>query len=372
MPEEIDNGKEKCLFFDRTGVCLFAEQCSRNHFRPTLSKTILIPNFFSHFSLEQSLRDEYDADMGLEYEDSDIYKEFLEFYDDVLPEFRKLGKVIQFKVCRNFGLHLRGNVYIQYETIRESVDAFRKFNARYFNGKQLSLQFSKIESWKAAICGLFLRKRCLKGKACNFLHVFRNPTKEFVSADRDWKDDRINKRSCSVSTKNSERDMAEPKNVSSYVRSSRSGRDRFMKDRKSHRSRSRSRSLSSRRHRHRSRSRDRNRDRYKSRDSHRKKAKSSNPPLVTECDVKRKKKSKKHTKAGDSTCDGDSKTTSHVSKTATQPDLEKVSTNSDLPKKSITKEKHKKSKKSKKSKKHKKEKKKSRSSPNISVVNAAD
>lgn len=45
----------------------------------------------------------------------------------------------------------------------------------------------KLSSWRNAICGQFNRGICLKGKACNYLHVFRNPTREFVSADRDWK-----------------------------------------------------------------------------------------------------------------------------------------------------------------------------------------
>jgi len=46
----------------------------------------------------------------------------------------------------------------------------------------------RIESWRKAICGAFLRKICLKPRTCNYLHVFRNPTKEFVPADRDWQE----------------------------------------------------------------------------------------------------------------------------------------------------------------------------------------
>ena len=33
--------------------------------------------------------------------------------------------------------------------------------------------------------GLFDRQKCPKGKHCNFLHVFRNPTREFFKADQD-------------------------------------------------------------------------------------------------------------------------------------------------------------------------------------------
>ena len=34
--------------------------------------------------------------------------------------------------------------------------------------------------------GLYFAKRCPKGKACNFMHVFRNPGNEFWEADRDF------------------------------------------------------------------------------------------------------------------------------------------------------------------------------------------
>lgn len=54
------------------------------------------------------------SDITLEYEEKETYHHFREFYMDVLPEFKELGKVVQFKVCCNYEPHLRGNVYIQY------------------------------------------------------------------------------------------------------------------------------------------------------------------------------------------------------------------------------------------------------------------
>jgi len=54
------------------------------------------------------------ADITLEFEDSDIYQHFESFYFDVLPEFKAVGRVVQFKVCCNYEPHLRGNVYVQY------------------------------------------------------------------------------------------------------------------------------------------------------------------------------------------------------------------------------------------------------------------
>ena len=40
----------------------------------------------------------------MQYDEGDLYDHFRRFYDDVLPEFMKAGKVVQFKVmwsCNN-------------------------------------------------------------------------------------------------------------------------------------------------------------------------------------------------------------------------------------------------------------------------------
>lgn len=50
------------------------------------------------FGMEQCRRDDYDIGASLEYSEEETYQQFLEFYNDVLPEFKNVGKVIQFKV----------------------------------------------------------------------------------------------------------------------------------------------------------------------------------------------------------------------------------------------------------------------------------
>ena len=47
--------------------------------------------------MEQCRRDDYDPDASLEYSEEETYQQFLDFYDDVLPEFKNVGKVVQFK-----------------------------------------------------------------------------------------------------------------------------------------------------------------------------------------------------------------------------------------------------------------------------------
>lgn len=169
----------------KTGACRFGNRCSRDHPRLASSRTLLLRGMYSHFSIGQQQRDDYDADAHLETEERDLQQDFEDFYWDVLPELRSVGRVVQFKVCRNHEPHLRGNVYVQYTSEEEATRALMMLNGRWYAGRQVTCEFTPVDRWKSAICGLFFRNACPKGKNCNFLHVFRNPTDEFRDADHD-------------------------------------------------------------------------------------------------------------------------------------------------------------------------------------------
>ncbi|XP_071069606.1 U2 small nuclear ribonucleoprotein auxiliary factor 35 kDa subunit-related protein 2-like isoform X2 [Dasypus novemcinctus] len=181
----MEKDRTNCPFYNKTGACRFGERCSRKHNFPASSPTLLIKHMFTTFGMEQCRRDDYDPDASLEYSEEEIYQQFLEFYEDVLPEFKNVGKVIQFKVSCNFEPHLRGNVYVQYQSEKECQAAFSLFNGRWYAGRQLQCEFCPVTRWKMAICGLFEIQQCPRGKHCNFLHVFRNPNNEFWKANRD-------------------------------------------------------------------------------------------------------------------------------------------------------------------------------------------
>ncbi|KAM3933307.1 U2 small nuclear ribonucleoprotein auxiliary factor 35 kDa subunit-related protein 2 [Leptodactylus fuscus] len=186
-PEGYGTEKDRanCPFYLKTGACRFGERCSRKHCYPSSSQTLLVRGMFVTFGMEQCRRDDYDTDASLEYGDEEIYQQFSEFYDDVVPEFKNVGKVIQFKVSCNFEPHLRGNVYVQYQSEEDCLQALSQFNGRWYAGRQLQCELSPVTKWKSAICGLFERQKCPRGKHCNFLHVFRNPNNEFWEANRD-------------------------------------------------------------------------------------------------------------------------------------------------------------------------------------------
>ncbi|XP_045383603.1 U2 small nuclear ribonucleoprotein auxiliary factor 35 kDa subunit-related protein 2-like [Lemur catta] len=181
----MEKDRANCPFYSKTGACRFGDRCSRKHSFPASSPTLLIKSMFTTFGMEQCRRDDYDPDASLEYSEEETYQQFLDFYDDVLPEFKHVGKVIQFKVSCNLEPHLRGNVYVQYESEEECQAALSLFNGRWYAGRQLQCEFCPVTRWKMAICGLFEIQQCPRGKHCNFLHVFRNPNNEFWEANRD-------------------------------------------------------------------------------------------------------------------------------------------------------------------------------------------
>lgn len=116
-PIDSNPDKELCSFFTKTASCRFGGKCTRNHRRPGISRLVLIQNLFDHVRLEQQTNPTYRSDM-LEFDDNDLQKLFLEFFDDVLPELEKFGPITQFRVCRNQEAHLRGNVYVEFESER--------------------------------------------------------------------------------------------------------------------------------------------------------------------------------------------------------------------------------------------------------------
>uniref|UniRef100_A0A7N5K4V0 Zinc finger CCCH-type, RNA binding motif and serine/arginine rich 2 n=1 Tax=Ailuropoda melanoleuca TaxID=9646 RepID=A0A7N5K4V0_AILME len=128
----MEKDRANCPFYSKTGACRFGDRCSRKHNFPSSSPTLLIKSMFTTFGMEQCRRDDYDPDASLEYSEEETYQQFLDFYDDVLPEFKNVGKVIQFKV----GVE------------EECQAALSLFNGRWYAGRQLQCEFCPVTRWK--------------------------------------------------------------------------------------------------------------------------------------------------------------------------------------------------------------------------------
>ncbi|KAL3515765.1 hypothetical protein ACH5RR_022667 [Cinchona calisaya] len=175
-----EQDKAHCPFHLKTGACRFGSRCSRVHFYPDKSCTLLIKNMYNGPGLA------WEQDEGLEYTEEEVELSFEEFYEDVHTEFLKFGELVNFKVSRNGSYHLRGNVYVHYQSLDSAVLAYSSINGRYFAGKQVNCEFVGVTRWKVAICGEYMKsklKTCSRGTACNFIHCFRNPGGDYEWAD---------------------------------------------------------------------------------------------------------------------------------------------------------------------------------------------
>ncbi|XP_058083818.1 zinc finger CCCH domain-containing protein 5 isoform X2 [Magnolia sinica] len=138
-----EQDKAHCPFHIKTGACRFGSRCSRVHFHPDKSCTLLIKNMYSGPGIA------WEQDEGLEYTDEEVERCYEEFYEDVHTEFLKFGEIINFKI---------------------------------------TCEFVGVTRWKVAICGEYMKSRlktCTRGTACNFIHCFRNPGGDYEWADWD-------------------------------------------------------------------------------------------------------------------------------------------------------------------------------------------
>lgn len=124
IPDELNEiaesnpGKQTCKFFANTATCRFGLKCAWNHCRPKISRTLLVHSFFTNIRLDQGDANEYGADLSLEFDEAQLFRDYCNFFDDALSEFRKFGPITLVVTCQNYESHMRGNVYIEYESPR--------------------------------------------------------------------------------------------------------------------------------------------------------------------------------------------------------------------------------------------------------------
>ncbi|XP_017116964.1 U2 small nuclear ribonucleoprotein auxiliary factor 35 kDa subunit-related protein 2 isoform X1 [Drosophila elegans] len=178
---ETQPGERPCEFFSRTNCCRYGHACTFNHRRPMLARILLIRHFFNHSMLrEQRTHKEYaSAEEHLELTEQDLRSDYDEFFDDAVEELEKFGQIVNFRTVRNTLEHLRGNVFVEYTNERSALRAFTSLQGRFYASKRLSVEFSNLKTWRGAVCGLSLTRKCPKGNVCGYLHIFRNPNNLF-------------------------------------------------------------------------------------------------------------------------------------------------------------------------------------------------
>lgn len=158
MPDELKQvtetniGRELCRMYAKTGACRFGAKCTHNHRRPGIARVLLFPQLFVQIQADR--QPPLDVSELDEPADQRWPQAYTEFFDDVLPEMEKLGRVTQFRVARNRAAHLTGNVMVEFDTERSALHAQRQLSGRFYAGCLLKPEFFTLESWKVAVCGM--------------------------------------------------------------------------------------------------------------------------------------------------------------------------------------------------------------------------
>ncbi|XP_034667387.1 U2 small nuclear ribonucleoprotein auxiliary factor 35 kDa subunit-related protein 1 isoform X1 [Drosophila subobscura] len=170
-----------CEFFTRTNSCRYGHSCTFNHRRPMLGRILLIRHFFNHSLLQhKKVHKEYaSGDEGLEQTEHDLRSDYDEFFSDAVTELEKFGKIVNFRALRNTLEHLSGHVFVEYANEKCALRAFINLQGRYYASRRLNVEFSNLHTWRGAVCGLSLTRKCPKGNSCGYLHLFRNPNNLF-------------------------------------------------------------------------------------------------------------------------------------------------------------------------------------------------
>ena len=118
------------------GACRHGDRCSRLHMRPTLSQTILMPNFY--------LNPAYATGGNPNMTPRELEEHFEDFYEDIFDELAKHGEIEGLNVCDNLADHLVGNVYVKFREEEAALSALNAMNGRYYQGRPIRCEFSPV------------------------------------------------------------------------------------------------------------------------------------------------------------------------------------------------------------------------------------
>lgn len=74
---------------------------------------------------------------------------------------------------QNLASHLRGNVYIEFESEEGAKQAWQSLRVRYYKGRILDPELVPMVDWSASVCGAFIKGACTRANEnCNYLHLY--------------------------------------------------------------------------------------------------------------------------------------------------------------------------------------------------------
>jgi splicing factor U2AF 35 kDa subunit len=163
-----EEDKVNCPFYFKIGACRHSDRCSRLHHKPAFSPTLLIKHIYQHPTRQAELA--ASANRATDTTEQ-AQEEFLCFYEDMYTEFSKFGRVQELHVVDNVGDHMVGHVYVKFGDEEQASDAIAVMQGRYYDGRQMQVEFSPVTDFAEARCRDYDEDTCARGGFCNFLHA---------------------------------------------------------------------------------------------------------------------------------------------------------------------------------------------------------
>jgi len=158
-----EQDRVNCPFYAKMGACRHGDRCSRLHFKPSYSPSLLLANMYQNPMAQGAAALNIDPKLLVDH--------FEEFYEDVYEEFSQFGKIEAMHVMDNLSDQLVGNIYCMFEDEEGAAKALTALNGRFYAGRPIMAEFSPVTDFHEARCRQFDENVCGRGPQCNFMHI---------------------------------------------------------------------------------------------------------------------------------------------------------------------------------------------------------
>ena len=139
----------QCPFYFKIGACRHGDRCSRQHNKPTISPTLLLPHLYVNPALpaggaEGGSGDGSGAPPAPAMDPAAAQAHFEAFYEDLAAELTRYGRLDGLHVCDNLSDHLVGSVYAAFADEDAAARALTDLSTRFYDGRPIRPEFSPV------------------------------------------------------------------------------------------------------------------------------------------------------------------------------------------------------------------------------------
>ncbi|CEL99956.1 unnamed protein product [Vitrella brassicaformis CCMP3155] len=167
-----EEDRVNCPFYWKIGACRHGDQCSRAHYKPTASQTLVLRHMYQNPPVALAIAEGQQVTDDLADQAQDHFEAF---YEEVFAELANYGEIEEMTVCDNIGDHMIGNVYIKYVNEDDADKALKGLTGRFYAGKAITAEFCPVTDFREARCRQFVEGQCTRGGYCNFMHTKHVP-----------------------------------------------------------------------------------------------------------------------------------------------------------------------------------------------------